>query len=135
MSTVASVASGSPRPPASSAQRTQEAKDAFTASLNAVGASIDAELHARAKSIHDNAKVLTKQEDDVRKGTKGLAKENDSLQKLVDKTKKEMQSLGDLDDIMANIDADMALIEDTLRIAEEDEVEHARKSHVSGSDD
>ncbi|OCT44246.1 hypothetical protein CLCR_00728 [Cladophialophora carrionii] len=111
------------RPAASSTQRTKEAKDAFTASLNSVGASIDAELQARAKNIHANAKALTKQEDDLRKETKSLAKENDSLQKLLEKTKKEFKGLDDLDDIMANLDTDIAMIEETLRLAEEEQEE------------
>ena len=133
MSTAGSVASGSQTSPASSAQRTKEAKDAFTASLNSVGASIDAELQARAKNIHSNAKALTKQEDNLRKETKSLAKENDSLQKLLDKTKKEVRGLDDLDDIMANLDADMAMIEETLRLAEEDEAEDVNEEQLPRS--
>jgi len=131
MSTAASITSDSQRPEASSAQRTKEAKDAFTASLNSAGASIDAELQARAKNIHANAKALTRQEDDLRKETKSLAKENDSLQKLLDKTKKEMKGLDDLDDIMANLDADMAMIEETLRLAEDDD-EHIAEPAMEG---
>ncbi|KIW72700.1 hypothetical protein PV04_00877 [Phialophora macrospora] len=132
MSTTASITSDPQRPAASSTQRTKEAKDAFTASLNSVGASIDAELQARAKNIHANAKALSKQEDDLKKETRSLAKENDSLQKLLDKTKKELKGLEDLDDIMANLDADMAMIEETLRLAEEDNEEHAAEASIEG---
>jgi len=119
----------SPRPdptqsPASSAQRTAEAKKAFLGSLDSVGASIDGELEARAKNIHANAKALTKQEDDLRKQTKAVAKENDSLQKLLDKTKREVAGLGDLDSMMADLDADLAMLEETLRLAEESDAEH-----------
>ncbi|KIX07489.1 uncharacterized protein Z518_02142 [Rhinocladiella mackenziei CBS 650.93] len=121
------AASASHRSPASTAQRTAEAKDAFTASLNSVGASIDAELHARAKNIHANAKALNKQENDLRQDTKSLSKENDSLQKLLDKTKKEVQGFGELNSVMANLDADMAMIEETLRLAEEGEEEDPPK--------
>ena len=120
MSTVSQPGASTPQTsPASSAQRTAEAKEAFTAALNNVGASIDAELQARAKNIHANAKALTMQEEDLRKETKGLAKESDSLQKLLDKTKKEVEGLGDLDGMMAGFDADLAMIEETLRLAEE----------------
>lgn len=108
---------------ASSAQRTKEARDAFTASLKSEGAIIDAELQARAKNIHANSKALTKQEDDLRKQTKALSKESDSLQKLVDKTNKELQGLGDLDALMADLDADLAMIEETIRIAEDSDEE------------
>jgi hypothetical protein len=124
MSTSMSVNAAPPRTPATSSQRTKEAKDAFTASLNSVGTSIDTEFQARAKNIHANAKALTKQEDSLRKETKSLAKENDSLQKLLDKTKKDMKGFDDLDDIMAQLDADMAMIEETLRIVDEEEEGH-----------
>ena len=121
MSTAGSIASGSQSSPASSAQRTKEAKDAFTASLNSVGASIDAELQARAKNIHSNAKALTKQEDYLRKETKSLAKDNDTFQKLLDKTRKDIKGLDGIEDIMANLDSDLAMIEETLRLAEEED--------------
>ena len=130
MSTTASTTAASERPGPSSAQRTKEAKEAFTASLNSVGASIDAELQSRAKNIHTNAKALTKQEEDLQRQTKSLAKENDALQKLLAKTKKDMKGLDDLDDIMAHLDDDMAMIEETLRLVEEDEAELAAQDVV-----
>lgn len=109
--------------PASSAQRTAEAKDAFKAALTSVGGSIDVELQARAKNIHANDKALTKQEDELRKNTKALARESDSMQKLLDKTRKEVQNLEELDSILADLDEDLATIEHTLRLAEESDGE------------
>lgn len=117
--------------PATPSQRTEEAKDAFIASLNNAGTSIDAELQARAKNIHANAKALAKQDDDLRKDTKGLAKESDSLQKLLNKTKKEIQGFGDLESMMADLDADLAMIEETLRLVEEEDGDGLVEGHSS----
>jgi uncharacterized protein (DUF3084 family) len=89
------------------------------ASLNSVGASIDTELKARATQIHENSKALADQEGYIKKETKGLAKENDNLQKLLDKTKKQMKGLDDLDGNIGDFDADMAMLEETLRLVEE----------------
>ncbi len=111
------------RPPSSSTQRTADAKKAFNASLNSVGAKIDDELQVRAKDIHVNAKALTTQEDQLRKQTKGLARDGDSLEKMLEKARKEIQSLGDLDAIMEDLDADLDMIEETLRLVGESEGE------------
>ncbi|EXJ85357.1 hypothetical protein A1O1_05721 [Capronia coronata CBS 617.96] len=105
--------------PVSSTQRTAEAKDAFKAALTSVGASIDAELQARAKNIHANAKALTKQEDGLRQETKAVTKENDSIQKLLDQTSKEVQDFSEIDRLLADLDGELGMIELTLQLAEE----------------
>ncbi|KIW15175.1 hypothetical protein PV08_05220 [Exophiala spinifera] len=113
---------------ASSAQRTAEAKRAFTASLVAAGTSIDAELEARAKNIHSNAKALSEQEDQLRKKTIAVARDADSLEKLLKKTKPAVDSLGDLDTMLADLEADMATMEETLRLAEQSDEEGIRNN-------
>jgi hypothetical protein len=112
-------------PSASQAQRTAEAKAAFTASLNAVGSSLDADLQSRARNIHANSKALNKQEQGVDKEIKKLSKQNDQMQKAVDKAKsdlKEFESLQNFEtDLEADLERDLMLIEETLRIVEEDD--------------
>ena len=111
--------------PVSQAQRTAEAKAAFTASLNSVGSNLDADLQSRARNIHANSKALSKQEEDVEKETKKLSKQSDQMQKAVDKTKsdlKEFDSLQNFEtDFGADLERDLMLIEETLRIVEEDD--------------
>ena len=68
----------------------------------------------------------------MRKETKVLAKEGDSIRKLLDKTRKEVEGLGDLDGIMAELDADLAMIEETLLLAEEDDGEEAPEENPPG---
>ncbi|KAJ4507515.1 hypothetical protein HRR83_004093 [Exophiala dermatitidis] len=115
----------------SPALRTAEAKDAFKAALNSVGASIDTELQSRAKIMHSNAEALTRQEDQLRKDTKALAAENDAMQKLLDKTRKEVQDFGEVDPLLADLDADLALIEQTLDLAEESDAEGMHEDQPS----
>lgn len=112
-------------PPASQEQRTAEAKAAFTASLSAVGSSLDADLQSRARNIHANSKVLNKQEQGVDKEIKKLSKQGDQMQKVVDKARsdlKEFDSLQNFEtDLGADLERDLMLIEETLRIVEEDD--------------
>lgn len=112
-------------PPASQAQRTAEAKAAFTASLNSVGSSLDADLQSRARNIHANSKALSKQEQGLNKEIKKLAKENDQLQKVAEKTKSDLKEFDSLQNFEAGLEADLErdlmLIEETLRIVEEDD--------------
>ena len=112
-------------PPASQAQRTAEAKAAFTASLNSVGSNLDADLQSRARNIHANSTALSKQEQGVEKEIKKLSKQSDQMQKVVDKTKsdlKEFDSLQNFEtDFGAGLERDLMLIEETLRIVEEDD--------------
>jgi GCN5-like protein 1 (GCN5L1) len=112
-------------PPASQAQRTAEAKAAFTASLNSVGSNYDADLQSRARNIHANSKALSKQEQGVDKEIKKLSKQSDQMQKVVDKAKsdlKEFDSLQNFEtDLGADLERDLMLIEETLRIVEEDD--------------
>lgn len=130
-------------PPASQAQRTAEAKAAFTASLNSVGSSLDADLQSRARNIHANSKVLNEQEQDVDKEIKKLSKQNDQMQKVVDKAKSDLKEFDSLQNFETNLGADLErdlmLIEETLRIVEEDdwsddEVQEAEptESHTNG---
>ena len=112
-------------PPASQAQRTVEAKAAFTASLNSVGSSLDADLQSRARNIHANSKALSKQDQGVDKEIKMLSKQSDQMQKVIDKTKsdlKEFDNLQDFEtDLGVDLERDLMLIEETLRIVEEDD--------------
>jgi chromosome segregation ATPase len=112
-------------PPASQAQRTAEAKAAFTASLNAVGSNLDADLQSRARNIHANSKALNKQEQSVDKEIKKLSKQNDQMQKAVDKAKSDLKEFENVQnfetDLEADLERELMLIEETLRIVEEDD--------------
>ena len=107
--------------PTSQAQRTAEAKAAFTASLKSVGASLDADLQARAKIIHENARELQKQEERAERDLKQLRNQNDEMQKDVDKTKSSLAQYDDLEEIEAQLERDLMTIEETLRIVEDDD--------------
>src|SRR5438128_1524987 len=102
-------------PPASQAQRTAEAKAAFTASLHSVGSSLDAELQSRARNIHANSKALSLQEQGVEKEIKKLSKQSDQMQKVIDKTKNDLKEFDSLQtfekDIGADLERDLMLIE------------------------
>jgi hypothetical protein len=83
-----------PSKPASSAQRTSEARTAFDASLRSVGTStLDSELQLRAKDIHKNALLLDKQDRAVNDSTGALEKQGDGLESLLEDTRGELKGL------------------------------------------
>ena len=110
----------------SQTQDTAEAHTAFTASLRSVGSNLDADLRARAANLHENAAALTKQEADVKKETEILNKQNDQLQKLADQGREGLKAVGDLQNWAELIERDLLIMEETLRLAEEEDKKTGR---------
>lgn len=108
-----------PQPQLDKAQRTAEAKAAFTASLNSVGSNLDSDLRARAATIHENASALEKQQDDLQRSTKELSKQNDSWQKVADMGREGLKEVGDVQNWAELIERDLLVLEETVRLAEE----------------
>jgi chromosome segregation ATPase len=76
-------------------QRTAEARAAFDGSLAAAGsASLDSELQARAKNIHENASRLDEQDRRVRNETDALAMEGNSVERMLDKAEGNLRKAG-----------------------------------------
>lgn len=132
----------------SPAQRTAEARTAFTASLHSAASNLDADLQSRAKNIHANANALQKQQGDVEREVKGLRRKNDELEKEVGRwgrewtrevekmgfggvdgsrgseaaaAEEEQGAVGDLD--LEGIERDLGTLEEWVRIVEEEEEE------------
>ncbi|KAJ9363982.1 GCN5-like protein 1-domain-containing protein [Paecilomyces variotii] len=108
-------------PQPSPAQRTAEARTAFTASLNSVGSNLDAELRSRAATLHSNAAALTKQENELQRATANLAKQNDQWQKVADQAREGLKEIGDVQNWAELIERDLLVVEETLRLVEEEE--------------
>ena len=100
------------------AKRITEARAAVTASLNAVGSSIDSELRSRATDLHENAAAVTKQEKTLDRETAALAKQSKEWQKLVDDSTKKLKEVGDTQNWAEMIERDLMVVEETLRLAE-----------------
>ncbi|KNG86335.1 hypothetical protein ANOM_004703 [Aspergillus nomiae NRRL 13137] len=116
--------------PESTEQRTSEAKTAFEASLRSVGANYETALRDRARTLHENSTVLDKQEADVRRATEQLAKQNDQLAKVADQARDGLKEIGDVQNWAELIERDLLIVEETVRLAEEEE---ARNHHGNGN--
>lgn len=106
-------------------QRTAEARTAFTASLSSVGSSLDADLRSRAAILHSNSAALAKQEADLAKETAALAKQTAQWQKMADNSQGKLKEIGDVQNWAEMIERDLLVIEETLRVVEDDDASHA----------
>jgi hypothetical protein len=118
-----SATTTSPHPPRiPSAQRTAEARDAFTASLTNVGASLSAELTSRARTIHENNRALEAQEKKLKQSTKALAKETDALEKFLRKSDKggkgALSEFDDLDGLLGGLEGELDFLDGVLEEVE-----------------
>ncbi|MCJ1368040.1 hypothetical protein MMC16_007179 [Acarospora aff. strigata] len=102
-------------------QRTAEARTAFTASLSSVGTSLDTDLRSRAAVLHSNAAALSKQEADLAKETAALAKQSSRWQKMADTSQTKLKEIGDVQNWAEMIERDLLVIEETLRMVEDDD--------------
>lgn len=101
-----------------SARRTAEARAAVTASLAAVGSSVDNEMRTRAADLHANAEAIEKQEKEVAKQTAALAKQSGQWQKLADSSTKKLNEIGDIQNWAEMIERDLLVLEETLRMVD-----------------
>ncbi|MCJ1445407.1 MAG: hypothetical protein MMC23_005912 [Stictis urceolatum] len=110
-------------------QRTAEARAAFLASLNSVGSNTDAALQARAKDIQANSAVLAKQEAEVAKQTEALAKQTAQYQQMADDARGKLKEIGDVQNWAEMLERDLLVLEETIKIAEEEAEEQAAEGN------
>ncbi|KAF2017008.1 hypothetical protein BU24DRAFT_420036 [Aaosphaeria arxii CBS 175.79] len=99
-----------------SARRTAEARAAVTASLAAVGGSVDTDMRTRAADLHSNSEAIAKQEKELAKQTAALAKESAKWQKMADTSTKKLNEIGDIQNWAELIERDLLVLEETLRV-------------------
>ncbi|KAL2851791.1 hypothetical protein BJX68DRAFT_235741 [Aspergillus pseudodeflectus] len=102
-------------------KQTAEAKSAFTASLHSLGANYTTELVERAKVLHSNQGALSAQEENLAKTTEALRKQNDAWEGIAEDARKGLKEIGDVQNWAEVIERELLVLEETLRIAEEEE--------------
>ncbi|PGH16870.1 hypothetical protein AJ79_01514 [Helicocarpus griseus UAMH5409] len=132
------MSASAPAPTASSTasnhtQETTEARAAFTASLTSVGTNLDADMRLRAQALHDNSAAINKQEEKLKKTTNELAKQSKELEKLADQGREGLKEVGDLQNWAELIERDLLVVEESLRLAEEEDERCGRVGRKGGS--
>ncbi|KAI9935020.1 hypothetical protein ASPWEDRAFT_666894 [Aspergillus wentii DTO 134E9] len=124
-------------PSPSQTQRTTEARAAFTASLQSVGANYDAELRDRARNLHDNTAALDKQQADLQRATTELGRQNEQWGKVTDTAREGLKEIGDVQNWAELIERDLLVVEETLRMVEEEDeaVGRVEGGNGNGNDD
>jgi DNA anti-recombination protein RmuC len=108
------------------AHETAEARTAFVASLTSVGTNLDADMRARAATLHENNASLAKQEDDLKKTTQSLAKQTTELEKMAEQASQSLKEVGDLQNFAEMMERDLLILEETLDLAEEEDRKQGR---------
>jgi uncharacterized protein (DUF3084 family) len=101
-----------------STRRIAEARAAVTASLSAVGSSVDTEMRTRAADLHANSEAIAKQEKELAKQTAALGKQSAQWQKLADTSTKKLNEIGDIQNWAEMIERDLLVLEETMRLVE-----------------
>ncbi|EEH23117.1 hypothetical protein PABG_05328 [Paracoccidioides brasiliensis Pb03] len=112
--------------PTTHTQETTEAKVAFTASLTSVGTNLDADLRQRAQLLHNNDGVIKMQEEKLRKTIQDLEKQSRELEKLADQGREGLKEVGDLQNWAELIEQDLLIVEESLRLADEEDEKNGR---------
>lgn len=111
--------SSPPNPTAEdTALRQSEARAAVTASLSAVGVSLDNEMRTRTADLHANSAAISKQEAELGKQTAALAKESAQWEKLLGGGTKKLNEVGDIQNWAEMIERDLLVLEETARLVE-----------------
>lgn len=111
---------------------TSEARTAFLESLKSVGSNLDADLRSRATTLHDNASIIQKQEDELKETTNKISQDANELEKLVDYGSQALKEVGDLQNWAELMERDLLIVEETLRLAEEEDM---RNGHLMAQQD
>ena len=102
-------------------QQTAEARAAFLASLNSTGASVSAALQTRAQDIHNNAAAISEQEKQLKRETDALGNDSKKYEKVAEDGAKKLKELGDVQNWAEMLEKDLLVLEETVRIADEEE--------------
>ncbi|MCJ1294833.1 hypothetical protein MMC34_006392 [Xylographa carneopallida] len=119
-------------PNATPTQRTTEARTAFLASLHSVGSQSDAELHARAQDIHTSAAALARQDAGVAAQTAALAQQTAGYRQLADESRGTLKEIGDVQNWAEMIERDLLVLEETMRVVEEEGEGQGRRGKGEG---
>ncbi|KAK3630392.1 hypothetical protein LTR56_017447 [Elasticomyces elasticus] len=115
---MASTATSSTAASSESSRAQAEARAAVQASLESAGSSYDIQYQRRATDLHNNAAVISKQEEELKRNTAALAKESLKWQKELNKTTKGLNEFGDLQNWAEVMEREFLVLEETLRLVE-----------------
>lgn len=112
------VTASSTRKQPNQAERTADARKVFLNSLTAASSEVDAELKTRAKTIHANQAVVSRQDAELKKQITQLAKENAETEKWLSKSKQKLAEFEDWGELGDGLEDDLNDLEAMLDILE-----------------
>jgi len=104
-------------------KRADDARQILTHELHSLGSAVDRELRDRITTIHGNASALDNQSKTLRNKTNQLAKTTKQWGGMADSARGKLKEVGDIQNWAEMIEHDLLLIEETLRIVDEDDLD------------
>ncbi|AEO61477.1 hypothetical protein MYCTH_2113390 [Thermothelomyces thermophilus ATCC 42464] len=116
------------------APQAEQVAQARTAVLASIGNLLDRELATRAAQLHANGAAIERQEREVERATAALRRENDRLGRLAETHARRVKEVGDVQNWAEMLERDFLILEETLRLVNDNNNEEATEGSETGSE-
>ncbi|KAF3910572.1 hypothetical protein ABW21_db0202482 [Orbilia brochopaga] len=104
-------------------RRADEARKHLTHEITVLGDSLDMDLRERISNIHSNADALDSQGKQLKSRTQAMAKTSRQWSALAENGRGRLKEIGDVQNWAEMIERDLLVLEETLRIVNDDDGE------------
>ncbi|KAL2175348.1 uncharacterized protein P884DRAFT_271619 [Thermothelomyces heterothallicus CBS 202.75] len=116
------------------APQAEQVAQARTAVLASIGNLLDRELTTRAALLHANGAAIERQEREVERATAALRRQNDRLGRLAETHARRVKEVGDVQNWAEMLEREFLILEETLRLVNNNEEASEGSGSGSGSE-
>lgn len=104
-------------------RRADEARKHLTHEITGLGDSLDVDLRDRISNIHSNASALEVQNKQLKARTQAMSKTCRQWSTMAENARGRLKEVGDVQNWAEMIERDLLILEETLRIVNDDDVD------------